>query len=186
MIECSLYGIASKIFDWTGKSYHRKESVYSKGRNTICIRTSTPIDRAALSSHDRQNSHPAEVELIIREEPDRSKDKACMVRKQSRSRLISGGDPHMLMGALGYQLVGRTDCEVHEYRRRGYSVELSRMLSKEKNGLSTHFLVKVYTESPEAATGERIIDTAYKELEEFVKLTKPPINWFIQKVPGTA
>lgn len=106
-----------------------------------------------------------------------------MVTKVYRSVLLSHQHPDQLAAVLGYTLVSSQNIEVHKYIRSGYTIELSRVIRDNSavripDVIYDYYLVKVFVEIEDGVDGEKILNSAYKELEGRIKLSKPSLACF--------
>ena len=157
MMECALYGLRAGPLRWAHAVKQRTERVYRNGAARMC----------ADEEHGRHV-------LTFRDAPDRNKLRTSVVTKISRSVLLDG-DPDALAQAIGFTLCSTSVLEVHSFTRSGYQIEMSR----EAGNAEEPFLVKVFVECDDVIEGEKVIDKAYRELEDMVKVTKPPLTWFV-------
>lgn len=126
-------------------------------------------------------------EIISRDTPDRNKQKTSVITKIRKTTAKNGQDPDKLLASMGYTLVSVNSVEVYSYHKNGYVIELSRFIKdncsdmegREKPPeLYEYFLVKVFIEAEAGLAEETILNGAFRDLEDDIQLTKPPLSWF--------
>lgn len=184
MFECSLYGILRRGFDWKGDKFERIEGVYTDG-----------VRKAFLCSETPSN----DIYIVFKETPDRNKQRisvACKITK-----LVVNGGKSMdsgkaLLDSLGYRYLSSCLVEGVRYLRNGYQIETTRFKKKEEVVDSSeeeemdersrevppdflkHYLVKVFVETEDVIEGEQILDNAFQDLHEEIRLVKPNLTVF--------
>lgn len=177
MFECALFGITKEKLPLDGDAFRRIETIYEAG------------GRKAVVFGEKKKT-----EVCFYEIPDRNKQRGSVAREVRNVELQ--GDHMKFLEAIGYKKKRTNAVEGLRYYRSGYTVELSRLRkpiemldsSEEEElmekqpevpeSLFEYYLVKVFVLIEDIGLGEEIINTAFVELGEIVKLTKPTLAIF--------
>lgn len=187
MFECSIYGLLRRKFNWKGEKFRRIEKIYKSNTKTaiVCM--------DGLSTQD--------VNITIRETPDRNKQRSSIVTKITKlsvpSKLNTEDRPEdLFLTTLGYSYAATNILEGFRYLRNGYQIELTRLVedeeivdsSEEANydkkrseippSFYKYYLVKVFVETENIIEGEMLLENAFHELIGIIKLVKPDISVF--------
>jgi len=186
MFECALFGMCRERLALEGLPFHRVERVYeSSGRKAVVY-----VEKK-------------QAEVAFYEIPDRNKQRMSIVRETRRFSLKGSYDE--FLKAIGYTRVcgpGRSAAsnavEGFRYCRSGYTIELSRLrrataildsseeeeemrneiVAEMPGCLYEYYLVKVFVLTENVIEGEEILNSAFIELNDVVKLTKPSLLLF--------
>lgn len=162
MFECACYGTIKQNFINGAKKEVRQEHIYTKDGRHLYI-------RCLINKDKTQN------ELLFCDQPDRNKQKTCVITEFQRSKMLNDYDPRDLANALGYVHVATTTIDVWICEKNGYQIELT--LSKK----TEWYLVKIFVETEDVAYGEALIEKACMDFEGLIKLSKPDFfysnNW---------
>ncbi|KAI5148880.1 hypothetical protein ENBRE01_0592 [Enteropsectra breve] len=197
MIECSLYGVAKQKFDdLKHEAFYREELKYEREGKIYWIYNERRVQELAVartghmsrsafecdSSFENESSPVQDEEgshtLLYYEDPDRNKQRISIARKVHKKAVEINGETERILGALKYKFLKKNDVEGFLYNMGFYNVELTRYL--ENSELKDYYLVKVVAENENVNIGEKILEKAINELEDYVDLVKPPIEAFMK------
>ncbi|KAM0681437.1 hypothetical protein GINT2_000639 [Glugoides intestinalis] len=180
MFECALFGISKQKLQWNGVKFNRIEKTY------LC-------DRKKVIVGIKKSRNGEETTLTFYEQPDRNKQRISITR-QSDS-VIFKGDYNKFLTQIGYSYVTSINVEGYAYHRNGYVVEISRLKRKVEivdsseeeaetaddeipECLFNTYLVKAFALVEKVNDGEHIINMAFQDLNDTIKLIKPDLNLF--------
>ncbi len=156
MLECAFYGLTTHNFIEKSKRYIVREKIYAMNNKKI---------------YSREWS-PETTELIMRETPDRNKQKTCVVTNVHKTKVLSKNADQFLK-ALGHTFVSERELEVWITEKNGYKIEVTKVYG------SATYLVKVFVETDDVVYGESLINKASIDLEGYVKLSRPALECFL-------
>lgn len=178
MFECALYGTSKEKFQWKGEKFNRIEKTYRSSNK-----------RAVLYLEKDKKRF---VQIVFYEQPDRNKQRISIASK--RTSVEFAGDCDQLVSEMGYTHVSTNNVEGYKYNRNGYTIEISRFKRKEEivdsseeedvvqnetpEILFENYLVKLYVLTESINEGEQIINTAFQDLNDSIKLFKPDLGLF--------
>lgn len=178
MFECALFGMSKERLELAGVPFCRVEKIYEAG------------GKKAIVIVERGN---AEWKVGFYDVPDRNKQRISITRKCSWYTLA--GDYDRLLSAMGYTRMRTIALEGFRYDRNGYAIEMSKLRkasdvfdSSEEEELSEvtseplclfeYYLVKAFVCTENVTEGEEVLNSAFSELADVVKLTKPILSIF--------
>ncbi|ELA41609.1 uncharacterized protein VICG_01357 [Vittaforma corneae ATCC 50505] len=178
MLECALFGMCREKLGLSGKQFSRIEKVYETG------------GKKAIAHIEKGRD---EMEIHFYDTPDRNKQRMSIVRKKTVVPFTKDYDKFLT--AIGYKNLCVNLVEGFRYYRNGYTIEITKMKrtkdildSSEENELVSspdlpeclfeYYLVKVFTNTESVNVGEEILNTAFHELNDVVKLVKPAPSIF--------
>lgn len=180
MFECALFGMSKEKLPWSGLKFNRVEKTYSCDRKkvVVSIKKSRNGDETTLSFYDQ---------------PDRNKQRISITRQTDN--VTFKGDYNKFLTQIGYSYVTSINVEGYTYHRNGYVVEISRLKRKVEivdsseeeeevvddeipECLFSMYLVKAFALVEKINDGENIINMAFQDLNDTIRLTKPDLSFF--------
>lgn len=123
-------------------------------------------------------------DLIYKEVPDRNRKKTSIITTVRKMQMGHGQDPDAFLALLGFKGGDTNLVDVKICDRKRYIIEFSRFVqdsaapASKPVALYKYYLVKVATVVDDPNIGEAVLDDAYRDLEDDIKLVKPALHCF--------
>ena len=154
MFECAVFGMTRDKLELGGRPFRRTEKVYQAGEKKAIVQIGEKITATFYDI------------------PDRNKQRISIARKISTVELTENYEKFLT--AIGYTVL-RTNL-IEGYN--GYAIEMSRIIKNEDlpdatADLFEYYLVKVFVNTENVNEGVEVLNEAFQELNQVIKLTKP-------------
>lgn len=186
MFECALFGLTNKRINLSNeKPFTRTEKIFKNK------------DKRAIVQIQKINNRKR-VLITFYDTPDRNKQRSavvCKIQRIEEDRNFLEENYEQFLNEMGYFEVNSNLIEGFRCCRNGFVIETSRLRKKNEiidsseeevfetkentaAQLYNTYLVKVYSITENVIEGEQILNRAFSELNETVKLIKPNLSVF--------